>query len=279
MLEWATAYFSEKGIPSPRLSIEWLLSHVLDIKRLDLYLKFDRPLSPDELDRLKPMILRRAKMEPLQYITGSTDFYNLTLHVNRDVLIPRPETEQLVELILQNHSADEPLDFLDIGTGSGCIALAVKKERPEWNVTAMDNCEKALKVAGENARINGLEITFLHEDFETWRCEKPMDIIASNPPYIEKHEESGLSEQVIAYEPRNALITDSVSEVYRQLYQLCTHCLNPDGAFYFEINETAGHKLLKICNMPPLQSRLVRDYENRDRFILGGFEQNRPKPL
>lgn len=271
MLEWATDYFTEKGIPSPRLSIEWLLAHVLQVKRLDLYLQFDRPLSRDELDRIKPLVLRRAKNEPLQYITGTVDFYNITLNVTRDVLIPRPETEQLVEIILQNHTGEASLEFLDIGTGSGCIALAVKKERPHWNVTAIDNSKKALQVAQENASAEGLDITFLHTGYEDFHSDNKMDIIASNPPYISESEIAGLSEQVIDYEPRNALIARDVSEVYKHLIELCGVYLNRTGSFYFEINESKTANILKLLNIASFNSRVYRDYSGKDRFIIGNF--------
>src|SRR5690606_6466742 len=133
MLEWATAYFESKGIPSPRLSIEWLLGEVLSLKRLDLYLQHDRTLTTSELDTLRGWVLRRGKHEPLQYITGSTDFYNCTINVTPAVLIPRQETEQLVDKILQGHSETHQR-VLDVGTGSGCIAIAIKKARPDWHV-------------------------------------------------------------------------------------------------------------------------------------------------
>ena len=130
MLEWATGYFRQKEVESPRLSIEWLLAHILDIKRLDLYLSYNRPLSPDELERLRPLVKRRAEHEPLQYITGSTEFLHTRIEVNNSVLIPRPETEQLTENILSAHPNEPPLKVLDVGTGSGCIAIALAFSRP-----------------------------------------------------------------------------------------------------------------------------------------------------
>lgn len=140
MLEWATDYFEQKDIPDPRHSIEWLLAETLGIKRLDLYLKYDRPLSPDELDQLRPMVKRRAEHEPLQYIIGYTDFMNARISVDKSVLIPRIETEQLVEIILDQQSGTENknLSVLDIGTGSGCIPIALKMECPDWKLSGID---------------------------------------------------------------------------------------------------------------------------------------------
>ncbi len=271
MLEWATDYFEKKKIPSPRLSIEWLLAHVLESKRLDLYLQFDRPLSREELDRLKPLVLRRADNEPLQYITGYTDFYNITLHVNRSVLIPRPETEQLVDIILQAHTDDQPCKVLDIGTGSGCIALALKKARPSWQITGIDISVDALETARQNAVDLELDATFLHADLESYLPDSLFNIIVSNPPYITKEDIPELTDQVYLHEPEIALVADDVPSVYRSLITLCNHSLIPTGTFYLEINEVHGDKLLKICNKDPFRCRLLKDYSGKDRFIKGNF--------
>ncbi|MEX0679940.1 MAG: peptide chain release factor N(5)-glutamine methyltransferase [Balneolales bacterium] len=273
MLKWATDYFKKKDIPSPRLSIEWLLSHLLGVHRLDLYLQFDRPLSPDELNRLKPLIMRRAKNEPLQYITGTTDFLNLTLRVTKDVLIPRPETEQLVEKLLQQHPGNETLRFLDIGTGSGCIALAIKKARPQWQVTAIDISDHALLIARDNAHNLKLDISFHHTGFQQFHPEKTFDIVASNPPYIGIDEISSLEKQVIDFEPRTALILDDVTTIYSELVDWCKSYLSPTGKFYLEINEKYGDKLLKICNLHPFKGILSQDYSAKDRFLTGFFDK------
>jgi methylase of polypeptide subunit release factors len=160
MLEWGTDYFSGKGITQPRLSIEWLLSHVLACKRLDLYLAFDRPLSQAELDELRALVRRRAQHEPLQYITGHTDFFNCRIDVNPAVLIPRPETEQLVEMVLDWGAERPQCRVLDVGTGSGCIAIAIKKAKPGWDVTGIDISPEALKTAAGNALINEADVRF-----------------------------------------------------------------------------------------------------------------------
>ena len=279
MLEWATEYFKSRDVPSPRLSIEWLLSHVLNAKRLDLYLQFDRPLTRDELDMLKPLVLRRAEHEPLQYIIGQTDFYNLTIRVTPDVLIPRPETEQLVERILADHSGEEPLRFLDIGTGSGCMALAVKKVRPMWEVTAIDISEEALRVAAQNARDHKLDIRFHLASFEDYNPVLKQDIIASNPPYIGPEDSGELPHEVSAYEPALALLASDVEDVYRKLTEFCRNHLAPGGSFYFEINEKHGDNLLLLCNSAPYKSCLLKDWSGKDRFIVGKMEDWGPNIL
>lgn len=269
MLEWATDYFKENEVPSPRLSIEWILAEVLGVKRLDLYMAFDRPLTQAELEQLRPLIKRRAGHEPLQYVTGSTDFYNLNLTLTPDVLIPRPETEELVTMILDVEPVDKPISILDIGTGSGCIALAIKKERPHWKVTAIDNSEKALQIARQNARRHELDVTFHQSSFQLWQTNHKWNVIVSNPPYIHEEEIDELADQVIKFEPRNALITEDVLAMYRELMGFSKRHLEPDGSFYFEINENEGPNLLKILNTSPFECRLENDISNRTRFIIG----------
>lgn len=276
MLEWATSFFRSKEVASPRLSIEWLLAHVLNVKRLDLYLQFDRPLTPQELDELRPLVRRRATHEPLQYIIGTTDFYNITVCVTPDVLIPRPETEQMVERILQDHPADKdegPVRFLDIGTGSGCIALAVKKARPHWQVTGIDISGPALQVAEQNACELSLDVTFKEASLEHYQPSRKFDIIASNPPYIGTEEAEGLPREVAGFEPAKALIVPDVAGVYLNLFRFCHKHLVPKGSFYFEINESSGDKLLNLCSKHALHCRLEKDYSEKDRFILGKLEK------
>ncbi len=273
MLEWATGFFRSREISSPRLSIEWLLAHVLGVRRLDLYLQFDRPLTTGELDRLRPLVRRRAAHEPLQYITGSTDFYNLTLRVEPGVLIPRPETEQLVERMLSDHPGEDGLNLLDVGTGSGCIALAVKKERPGWQVTAIDISAEALRIAGRNAMENNLDVRFAEADFSSWQPPEKQHIIISNPPYIPEDEMSGLTPEVAGFEPVEALTAPDIHVVYQDLLQLCRNHLRPGGRFYFEINESHGDKLLFLCNKTPFTCRLEKDYSGKDRFLVGKLEE------
>lgn len=259
MMEWATEYFQQKEVPSPRLSIEWLLSHVLGIKRLQLYLQYDRPLTSAELDELRDLVKRRSKHEPLQYISGSTSFYNAEILVNPSVLIPRPETEELVELVLNNHPA-ELLRVLDIGTGSGCIPIACKMERPSWQVTGVDISTEALVTARTNASKNEVDITLIQGDLNDPKLLQgnTYDIIISNPPYIHSEEAAEMDSQVKDYEPGLALFCENRSLIYSSIIRHADRLLVPDGHLYLELHHdykiedeislNSGHWDFKILN-------------------------------
>lgn len=237
MLEWATHYFSEKQVPSPRLSIEWLLADVLNIKRLELYLQFDRPLTSEELSRLRALVKRRAAHEPLQYITGSTSFYNAEINVRPGVLIPRPETEEMVEMILKESGANN-LRVLDIGTGSGCIPIAIKMERPHWEVYGCDISPQALQIAKENAIRNDVDVAFVEGNLldEKTMPKQTWDIIVSNPPYIGYEERDELERQVSEFEPEIALFTDNRTGIYSSIISYAQSHLNKSGSLYLELH-------------------------------------------
>ena len=267
MLGWGTTFFTEKGVDSPRLSMEWLLSDALGLKRLDLYVQFDRPLSSAELDRLRPWVKRRAAHEPLQYITGMADFHKIRVHVDRSVLIPRPETEELVEILLEDHPSGRPLRVLDIGTGSGCIAIALKKARPEWTVEAVDLSEAALATARRNADMNGLDIGFSQADFLTGEGmpKGPYDLIVSNPPYIHNEEAEQMHRQVLDYEPHLALFCDDTDQVYGRLARYAREELYPQGALWVELNENRSG--FETTAIPEGMERLTRtDTAGKTRF-------------
>lgn len=271
MLEWATDFFKKKNIPDPRHSIEWLLAETLDIKRLDLYLKFDRPLSPDELDTLRPLVKRRAQHEPLQYIVGFTDFMNARISVDENVLIPRIETEQLVEIILDEHPTGEALSVLDIGTGSGCIPIALKMERPEWELSGIDISAEALEVARKNTQQNEVEVNFSKGDIlspETIDATPPLDIIVSNPPYITPEEKDSLEPQVKDYEPSQALFFDDLDSMYQHIINFARQNLADDGQLYLELHEDYSQQILKLFDDNSWSARIQKDYNNKSRFIL-----------
>lgn len=270
MLEWATDFFEEKSVQNPRLSIEWLLADVLNINRLDLYLKFDRPLSTTELDQLRPLVKRRSLHEPLQHLTGSTDFLNCTIHVDKDVLIPRTETEQLVELVLNQHSNSEELNVLDIGTGSGCIPIALKKARPNWNCTGVDISPEALKISSHNADLNEVEVTFLKADLNTLAKNKKImsqdwDIIISNPPYITPTEKSEMDPQVLNFEPELALFHDNPLSLYRKICEFASYC---NAKLFLECNDKFATEIKDTAISFYRDAELIQDYDENDRFVI-----------
>jgi len=272
MIEWATDFFQEKNIPDARQSIEWLLAEVLDTKRLNLYLQFDRPLSGDELNTLRPLVKRRANGEPLQYIVGQTDFMRATISVKPGVLIPRIETEQLVDLLLTREEgrADESLNVLDIGTGSGCIPIALKLEHPKWNCSGCDISEEALKVAGENAIENTVEVSFFKADITRLTDSIELqntnwDIIISNPPYILPEEKSEMNKQVLNFEPEVALFHKSPLTLYRHIIEFASA---KEASLYLECNDKTAGDVLKAAEEYYSEPELRKDLDGNDRFVL-----------
>jgi release factor glutamine methyltransferase len=268
MIRWATDYFQERGVPSPRLSIEWLLAERLGVKRLMLYVMHDRPLGAAELDTLRDWVKRRARHEPLQHITGRTDFMNAVIHVNRDVLIPRPETEELVERILQEAPGGGRRRVIDLGTGSGCIAIALKMARPEWEVAGVDLSEPALVMARRNALTNGVAIDWIQADFtqEGSLPDGPYDLVVSNPPYIRPEEKADMERQVKDFEPELALFHPDPATMYSQLASWAARHLAPEGAFWAELNEgidPAG----AMEPLPDIGFRIMPDSAGKNRFL------------
>lgn len=272
MLEWGTTYFKQKNIPDPRHSIEWLLAETLQIKRLDLYLQFDRPLSQDELDRIRPMVKRRAKHEPLQYIIGFTEFMNAHIQVSPAVLIPRIETEQLVEIILKDYPETPGLKVFDIGTGSGCIPIAFKIEQPQWTVTGLDISTDALELARQNAEINKTDVRFIKGDIldpESIPQDIHPDIIVSNPPYVLPEEKEQLEPQVTAYEPEIALFCDDLKQMYGNIIRFAEQRLSPKGSLYLEVHELHAEEIASLFPEFSWKCTVKKDYENKQRFVVG----------
>jgi release factor glutamine methyltransferase len=275
MLEWATDYFKEKDIPDPRLSIEWLLSEILAIPRLDLYLQFDRPLSSQELDDLRPLIKRRALHEPLQYIVGYTKFMNAHIAVTPDVLIPRTETEQLVEIILDSIPRDTEQSVLDVGTGSACIPIALKLERPHWKMNAIDISAEALTLAADNATQNNVDISFHQGDINNWDklpFQEGFDLIVSNPPYVTPDEKNMLEPQVAEHEPELALFSEHMEELYLNIIEFADAKLLGKGQLFLEIHEHRSNMILSLFDHSRWHPTLRKDYEGKPRFIVANKE-------
>ena len=210
IIQKTAAFFNERHIDRGRLHAELLIAHALGLKRMDLYLQAQRPLEERELELIRPLIRRRAKREPLQYITGETDFYKSTLICRPGGLIPRPETEELVEhtiAIWKKHSEASPKRILDLGTGSGAIAIAMATEFPEAEVIAADTSKDALSLAKENSAKNGTQdrIQCVHSDWFA-NIKGSFDIILSNPPYLTQAETDCAETEVKDFEPIQALI-------------------------------------------------------------------------
>jgi release factor glutamine methyltransferase len=274
MLEWATEYFRKRDVPNPRLSIEWLLADTLDVKRLDLYLKYDRPLTKGELDELRNKVKRRSRHEPLQYITGHTDFYGCRIEVNRSVLIPRAETEQLVELILndQGKRKEQPLEILDIGTGSGCIPIALAHSAPNWSCTGIDKSTEALELAKKNALVNETDIRFVRENILHLNNKNKLtglsfDLIVSNPPYILEDEKKTMEKQVLDYEPRDALFHENPIQIYDLIAEYAMRNLNAPGFLYLECNDRLTEQISLTLKNRFESVDILKDYDKNNRFI------------
>ena len=218
-----------------------LCDSFLNYRRFDVSMNHDRLLSKPTMARFDSALARLQAREPIQYILGCTEFYGLPFQVNKHTLIPRPETEELVDWILSHfQNQDTVLDILDIGTGSGCIAVALAKNLPRAGISALDISHKAIALAKENASNNQVSVTFSDQNIlDTKSLEKKYDVIVSNPPYVRQQEKKAMHTNVLAYEPSNALFVSNEDPLlfYRKIAQLAIVSLKANGWLYFEINE------------------------------------------
>lgn len=276
LLEWTTTYFISHDIDSPRAAAEILLAHVLNLKRVDLYLRYDQPLVRDELEFFKELIRRRVLKEPVAYILGRREFWSMDLSVSRDVLIPRPETECLVEqaLAVLNATATTSRRILELGTGSGAIILALLSRMRPCVGIASDISYRALQVARINARLHGLDdkVHFLCADwtqaFKT-QCGS-FDMIVSNPPYIQTHQIPNLQPEIYRYEPLRALDGgDDGLRCLRHIISEAHQFLQPGGTLLMEIGHDqrqAVQQIVKACGH--YESPVFnKDYGGYDRVV------------
>lgn len=234
VLTWTTSFLTEKGIENARREAEWLLCAAIGMDRMGLYLNFDRPLRDEELSIYRGMVSRRARREPLQHILGTQEFDGLELVVTPAVLIPRHDTEVLVETAAKQYP--EAATILDIGTGSGCIAIALAKRLPQSTVTAIDLSPDALAVARHNAEQHHATIEFLLGSFFKPVAGRRFDLIVSNPPYIPTAELASLQPEVRDFDPTLALDGGSDGlDAYRQLLNDAPQHLNPGGRMLVEV--------------------------------------------
>lgn len=273
-IKLSTEYFQKKQIESPRANAEILLAEILHCKRLDLYLSFDKPLSENELNLYREFIKKRGMHIPLQYIIGSVEFYTLKIMVNESVLIPRAETELLVEKIINDFKDRAELKILDIGSGSGNISLSLAKHLINSKVIGIDVSEKALDTAKQNAELNHIEnVDFKLFDImsdEIFQLGK-FDLIVSNPPYVSELDFHQLEPELKVYEPRIAL-TDQADGLtfYNRITSIAKNILDDPGYLYFEIGRDQQSMIYEMMVKENFVNiEIQKDYAGIDRIICG----------
>jgi release factor glutamine methyltransferase len=280
IINWTTGYFKENDVEAPRASAELFLSHILNVNRIDLYVKYDQPLTREELACFKSMIKRRVNREPVAYITGTKGFWSLDLCVSEKCLIPRPETEILVETALNRlpeasslNLPVHPLRVLELGTGSGAIVLALAMERPGHLYFAADRCRDALSLACENARTHHLDdkILFFAGDWLTpVKSGDRFDLIISNPPYIPTDVIPCLQPEICRFEPAAALDggRDGLFCI-KEILDSAVNCLTPGGVLLLEIghDQKAGVEKIVHENGEYENMVFIKDYAGKDRVV------------
>jgi len=247
------------------------------MRRIDLALNPNVELDGMQLLQWETVLSQLKEEKPIQYILGETEFYGLPFYVNENTLIPRPETEELVEWIIKDcfvpRNDGEMIRILDIGTGSGCIAISLAKNIPNAEVFALDVSEKALQTAKKNAERNGVSITFLHQSIlETVDLEQQFDIIVSNPPYVRNLEKTEINKNVLAYEPHLALFVEDTDALlfYRKIAELAQKNLSENGQLYFEINQYLGKEMVELLGKYNFKNiELRKDIYGNDRMMKG----------
>lgn len=276
LLDWATSFFKGKNIESPHLEAEILLAHALQCKRIDLYLRFEQAVGSEALARFKDAVIRRMNKEPVAYITGNKSFFSLEFKITPDVLIPRPETETLVEGALEfladlkEKEPDRPLRVVDVGTGSGIIAVCLAKFFPAAHVLAIDISEAALAVARENGERHGVlercsfALGSLLEPLANHPEYSSPDLIVSNPPYVTDEEYTHLDPGIRDYEPQGALRggLDGFA-VIRDLIHQSSEALSPGGALLVEMSPPQTG-----INFPWAPQRVIPDLAGQPRVAV-----------
>lgn len=255
-----------------------ILEDKKQLKRIDLALNLDLTFSNEEIQLWNSILDSLKKEIPIQYLLGKTSFYGLEFEVNENVLIPRPETEELVEWIIESHKSEdrrEKIKILDIGTGSGCIAISLAKNIPNAQVFAIDVSVKALATAQKNAEINEVNVTFLEKNIlETDDLEQQFDIIVSNPPYVRELEKLEIKKNVLDNEPHLALFVEDNDALifYRKIAELAQRNLNPNGQLFFEINQYLGKEMMGLLEKMSFKNiELRKDIYGNDRMMKAEF--------
>ena len=261
-----------------------ILEEYMDLKRIDVVLKSDFYLDKKSLNLMQIATKQLEQEIPIQYIIEKTEFFGLPFNINKEVLIPRPETEELVEQVLKEVSLtkicktttdettnEKQLKILDIGTGSGCIAISLKKQLPSSKISAMDVSDKALHIAKKNAVLNKVDINFIHLDIlKTNNLDQLYDVIVSNPPYVRELEKKEMKNNVLNNEPHLALFVDNKNPLlfYNKIAELAENFLTKNGQIHFEINQYLGKETIKLLAEKGFKNiQLKKDIFGNDRII------------
>ena len=249
-----------------------LLFFKMNWERVDYLLNKNQKLSQKEVSFFKNCLEKINKNIPVQYITGQSNFCNLLIKVNPNVLIPRPETEELVHLILNNHNQDSLKEILDIGTGSGCIIIALKKTLPNTNCTAIDISKEAIRTAKANAVLNKVEVDFITKDILDYKNEeKSWDMIVSNPPYIPISNKKHMHPNVVQNEPSQALFVENEEPLkyYQLISDFANNHLKKNGKIYFEIHEDFANDVVNLLSTKKyFKTTVHKDFQGKNRFVV-----------
>lgn len=267
VLRRSTEHLEAKGAPSPRLDAELLLGKAVGLSRVELYMHLDRPLTGDELAAARELVARRARREPLQYVLGEWGFRGLTLKVDRRALIPRPETEVVVERCLELLRGHDAPHVLDVGTGTGAIALAIANEHPGARVTGLDLSPEALALAAENVASVGLPVQLVAGDLFAGLPAGPWNLVVSNPPYVAPAELETLAAEVRDWEPRTALVGEGAIEA---LARAAVEVLAPGGGLVVEVGDGQAPGVAALLEELGYGGvRVTADLTGRDRVVEG----------
>lgn len=280
VLGWTTQRFAERGLPSPRLDAELLIAHALGAKRIELYTRSTDLLTAEQLAQIREVVRRRQEGESVAYITGEKEFWGLPFKVNPSVLVPRPDTETLVEAALERLPKDEPRRVLDVGTGSGAIAISVAKARPLAQVVAIDKHEAALVVAKENAERNQVNVGFLQGDLLAPLADQDaFDLILANLPYIPTADIAGLAPEV-RREPVSALDGGADGlDLIRTLLVQAPAWLRPGGVVLLELGQGQAGAVAALCEKAGLASPFVlKDLAGIERVVGAVHPELKPNP-
>jgi len=300
LLEWMSEYFGENNIDSPRLCAEMLLADVLQMQRMELYINFDKEVAQDKLLVLRSLVKRAVAHEPVSYLIGKSQFYSMEFEVDKHTLIPRPETEMLVEKAIDNlRSRRGKQRVLDLCTGSGCIASAIAASCPECKIIASDICENALAIAEKNIEKHNLTEQIhllcgdLYEPIVAQLDGEKFDVIATNPPYVTTSEYAALDKNVKDFEPKQALVAgiDGL-DIYKRIIDRIGEFLKDDGILLMEIGYRQGDAIRELLEESGCfeEIKIEKDFCNNDRLVTAYriateksegelFEEIKPEPL